>query len=304
MIIVNGILLKYYSNDKSIVLPDSVTAILGSTFKKNIESIHGEKVRKIYGKLELDNLKKLYLPNLDSADSIDCPNLIKLTVNENFHCKKPIITPAAIGTFNRVATYSNEPRELLEYINKMYNLSIYRKNSNVIYINNGEIKYTYGDDNNIINSVIYLIKLLNMIPNNIREIIENSGYKIFITNTYFKDENSFLAGITYNRLKLCVLSEMSLLELIHEFGHIYDSVMDVSSSDEFIEMYKLEKNRITSNNSQNNISLSHIRSSNREFFAESFKKYIIDKDEFYKECPLTKSFLDIEFNKSDKVKKK
>ena len=301
MIVANNCLLKCSSNDKSLILPDSITSVFGSAFDKNVESIYGENISKIFGKLSLDDLKVLYLPNLIGASMIDCPNLIEFIVNEDFHSNKPNINPLVIGTKDVIATYSHKSRELFEYISKMYNLNVYSKNSNVIYFNNGKIEFTYGDDSNIINSIIYLIKLLNMIPDNIRKIIDNSGYKIFITNNYFRTENEFLAGITYNKLKLCIVSEMNELELLHELGHIYDSVKNISATDEFNDIYNNEKDKITC---YNNISLKHIRSSSREFFAESFKKIIVNKEAFFEECPLTKSFLDNEFSKYDKVKRK
>lgn len=301
MIIANNCLLKCYSKDKLLIVPNSVTRILGTAFNNDLEYLYGENIHKIYGKLKLDNLKKIYLPNLTNEPVIDCPNLIEFIVNEDFHSNKFNIKPVVIGTKDVIATYSYKARELLEYISKMYNLNVYRDNSNVIYVSNGKIEFTYGDDSNIINSIIYLIKLLNMIPDNIRKIIDNSGYKIFITNNYFRTENEFLAGITYNKLKLCIVSEMNELELLHELGHIYDSVLNISANPEFNYIYFNEKNKITNSN---NISLSHIKSSSREFFAESFKKYIINKEEFFEECPLTKSFLDNEFSKHDKVKRK
>ena len=59
-------------------------------------------------------------------------------------------------------------------------------------------------------------------------------------------------------------------------------------------LYRKEKGLL---GKRNNVSFEHINSSNREFFAESFKRYILNKEEFYSECPLTKDFLDEVFSK-------
>ena len=300
MIIIDGTLIKCDKTEKRMILPDSVKYVLSTAFSKDVEYIYGENVEKIIGTFEYEKLRGLHFPKLKTANKIKCPNLKEFTMSNEFKCKGISKTPSKINIEEESYHHSYYAEEMLKYIDGLYNKGVYRNGANVIYLHKKGKSFTCHDTS-LINSITYLNKLLSMIPNNIRETIFESNYNIFITNTYFRSENDFIAGVSFHRLKLCVVSEMNLLELLHEFGHIYDNLLQISSSLEFLEIYRKEKGLL---GKRDNVSFEHINSSNREFFAESFKRYILNKEEFYNECPLTKDFLDEVFSKEAKTKKK
>lgn len=73
---------------------------------------------------------------------------------------------------------------------------------------------------------------------------------------------------------------------IHEIGHFVDRENGyISDSSEFMKIYKSEKNRFAGDNK------AYAVSNNKEFFAEVFKEYSMNRSSLKKHCPKSYNFM-------------
>ena len=285
----NGILIKNASNKQEITLNDDINCIFGNAFNDNVEIIHGSNVVKIHGTFKNKNLRVLDLPKLKYSYKLDLPKLDKLVISDSFKAKNINTYPNIIVINNNKYEYSNDLNALFKQLDTQYKLNCYKENTNIIYMNNGEIKYSFGNKD-IVSEIVNLNKVLSIVPKEIMEEISN--YKIFITDIYLFQDNIYIPGITYSDIKTAIICMSGMFEIIHEIGHMYDDNKNISDSEEFDIIYNEEKSKIYSLNKTSNVVFEHITSSKKEFFAEIFKNYIVNKDNLELECPLTKVFLD------------
>lgn len=160
------------------------------------------------------------------------------------------------------------------------------KTINSILSNQDTLNVNYKDyiktDGNIKASRIdYVNKILNVIPKNILTTYFNEGGVVVITDkdiatTYFGNTDlGRIAGL-YNSSKKIVYISNNVSDidgsLIHEFGHVLDSLTGWGSmQEEFKSIYAKEKDtfKVYSHDE-------HYKSNEREFFAEVFQESILN----------------------------
>ena len=293
--VINGLLVKCDSNDKVIYLPDNVKYLYGNIFSDNVECIIGNNLEKVYN-FNNSNIRILSCNNLKKITNSSLTNLEKIELNNSVISKNNNILPSSIKINDNTYNYSNCEKELKK-ISNLYNLNYCSENSNIIYLNNNKKEYNFGNKD-IINYITKVDKVISLIPKKIMDII--SEYKIFIIDIYMFLDKYYIPGITYNNIKTSIICHSGVFELIHEIGHMVDYELNCSNTIEFEEIYNMEKDKIYTLDKNSNVVINHIKSSKEEFFAEIFKKYIINKEMLENECIMSKKYLDEIF--CDKIK--
>lgn len=121
-----------------------------------------------------------------------------------------------------------------------------------------------------------------MIPLNVRENFQLSGWVITITDTRLED--TWYAGTS---LSICAASALDLKEVrledskngtnavIHEVGHFVDWKLKIASNEEWLRIYGEEGGNISS----------YASTSPSEGFTEAFELSFKDTKKFKKRCP-------------------
>jgi len=146
-------------------------------------------------------------------------------------------------------------------------------------------------------------KALNNVPQSLVLLFYKNGGMVNVTNeeyestyTYENDVIKFsVAGFYQHKndeeYSISIMIDLSNIQggtVEHEFGHYLDYLFDVISEKEFfnsiyLEEYKSFKSHIESSNYYDN---------NKEYFAESFSKYLTEPKELKKHCPKTYNFFE------------
>lgn len=117
---------------------------------------------------------------------------------------------------------------------------------------------------------------MNKIPVDILSKLSEDGFVIGFTDTLDVE-----GRIDYNNRIITIKNRKSLL---HEIGHYVDFKCNrISDTDNFIKIYNQEKYNTYEN--EYNIS------SNREYFAESFKNYILYENKVKHKTPKTYEYI-------------
>ena len=162
-----------------------------------------------------------------------------------------------------------------------------------------EIKYKdyIVEEGTIDESIIqYLDSKLQLIPENLVLKYFKHGGKILLTdkdisNTYYKDYNfGSVIGIHDARKNIVYISNSKYAidnALIHEFGHVLDSLTDWSSmKGAFSDIFYTEKDTFEVYSVDN-----HYKTNEREFFAEVFQQFILEPDSCKSSAPQSYDFI-------------
>lgn len=116
---------------------------------------------------------------------------------------------------------------------------------------------------------------ISLIPSEVLKELSKDGYIIGFT-----DVLEVNGKISYNNKIIYIKNRKSLL---HEIGHYVDYKCDVISlSDNFIEVYRREKNNILD---------PAYNKSSKEYFAEMYKQYILYENRVKRLSPETYSYI-------------
>ena len=155
-----------------------------------------------------------------------------------------------------------------------------------------------GVDGSASDSLVeYASKYFLAIPYNIRNHYINNGWNVLLTNKDIKD--TYYNGQVEGRVSGLIKFDTKITyiyasrydvrnSLIHEFGHYLDWCCSwVSRSEEFLDIYNLEKGNLVDlwSDDGHDISIEY------EYFAESFSRYVLYGDKFIEECPMTYEFI-------------
>lgn len=146
-------------------------------------------------------------------------------------------------------------------------------------------------------TVEYLNSKLKLIPEKlVLKYFEQNG-KILLTdkdisNTYYKEYNfGNVIGIHDAKKNIVYISNSEHAidnALIHEFGHVLDSLTSWESmSTTFINIFNSEKDTLDVYSVDN-----HYKKNEREFFAEAFQQYILDSEGCKSSAPLSYDFIE------------
>jgi len=132
-----------------------------------------------------------------------------------------------------------------------------------------------------------------LVPENIRHHFENSGWGIFITKEDLGNRfgyNSSVRGITCYSLSQIWIEDRdsAMTSVVHEMGHYLDYQLGwVSISPEFVEIWQQESGNfyLVENTHRNNTSTA------MEYFAESFKAFVLKPELLQVHCPRTYGYL-------------
>lgn len=298
-IIDNGKLIKYTGKNKVVEIPSIVEIIGEEAFLGNsyIEEIYGPSVVEIEEKAfdGCSNLRKISFPNLSFMDSIIISDSLKeLELGyDSYNCLiDSKIECVRIGDSHYVSS-----KDLLKNLSCILKHSHVRpedKNPNVILKSHDICKFKLcGDASDLLDGIVTMEDLLLDVPEVIKNIVYDYGYKIYLIDSELIYLNEPIAGFTYYPGKLIVVDqEHTQTALIHEIGHSLDDVMKLSMRNDFLKLYSLEKENINKYNDFKILdgTLEHFKSSPYEFFAESFQSTILFEDSFSKECPKTHEY--------------
>ena len=145
-------------------------------------------------------------------------------------------------------------------------------------------------------------ELMGMVPERIRERLAARGWKMYLVPDVHKRitgasveqvyGGAYYAGVTYEEWKIIYLDDYYLWEdpkvMIHEIGHAVDTESgSISTSDTFRDIYAAEAGLFASVFQTNE----HNVSSSKEYFAETFSRYILEPEKLEEICPVTYQFL-------------
>ena len=151
------------------------------------------------------------------------------------------------------------------------------------------------------NTLSYLKNKLALVPNNILDAFFNQGGTILLTDkniakTYYNDYNiGKIIGLHDANKNVVYVSNTKYaidFALIHEFGHVLDSLTNWNSmKDEFKDIYNTEKDTLEVYSIDG-----HYKTNEREFFAEIFQESIINSDSCKKTAPRAFEFVTNKIN--------
>lgn len=217
------------------------------------------------------NSKKRYLIILDSL-------LIALLVFASFNIYKykfNIIEGVSFNNISNIDTSSNQ--------NKLDNKGSLSTSSE-----SDEVPILYSDyintEGNVSDDLVsYLDLKLQCIPENLLLDYFNQGGTILITDkdiskTYYSDYDfGNIIGLHDARKNIVFISNSKYAidnALIHEFGHVLDSLSNWDSMNKhFLNIFNEEKDSFKVKSVDN-----HYKLNEREFFAEVFQEYILNPD--------------------------
>ena len=169
-----------------------------------------------------------------------------------------------------------------------------------------EVPLSYLDyiktEGNISKDLIsYLDLKLSCIPENLLSSYFNLGGIILITDkdiskTYYSEYNfGNIIGLHDARRNIIYMSNSEYAidsALIHEFGHVLDSLSDWDSmNQDFLKIFNQEKDSFEVESYDN-----HYKSNEREFFAEVFQEYILHPAICKSSAPNAFNFVDKKIN--------
>ena len=153
------------------------------------------------------------------------------------------------------------------------------KNDNKLYRNFVE------KDGNVDDEIVaYANEYIEKIPLNIRQKFVDNGWKIYVTDKnlsklFCNNVYNSIAGVTLYDEKIIYIEDRKnavKLGTVHEIGHAIDEMLNtISYSQEFEELYNLEKNNFIE---KNNINTDYARQNDSEYFAELFQQTILYPD--------------------------
>lgn len=291
-------LFYYFGNDEELIIPIDVYSIYNGAFRYNdkIRYVKGESINEIsyYAFRDNKNLEKIQFPKATRIGNLlNVPNLKEVILGTNinsFYLEDPLTDFKTIivdDESSRECTIqhnSNIPIFFLELGD--YNGAIARIKGNTI---GYEFKNKISDH---FNEVLIFQKLYFKLPLCIRKIIEDLKY------TFYLIDDLPYAGEAVSSTKVIKLDfECVTHVLYHEIGHAIDFYLNnISKTDEFKNIYNIEKNMMYSNLSTRQSYImsnhkKHILSSSIEFFAECFSRYFNDTKSFYEECPSAYNYI-------------
>lgn len=145
--------------------------------------------------------------------------------------------------------------------------------------------------------ISYLDLKLQCIPENILSLYFNQGGSILLTDkdiskTYYSDYDfGNIIGLHDARKNIVFISNSKYAidnALIHEFGHVLDSISGWDSMNEyFLNVFNQEKDSFKVKSVDN-----HYKLNEREFFAEVFQEYILNPDTCKSSAPKAFEFVD------------
>lgn len=151
------------------------------------------------------------------------------------------------------------------------------------------------------NIILYLKNKLNLIPDNILSAYFNNGGTILLTSkniskTYYSEHDfGKIVGLHDATKNIVYISNSEYAidyALIHEFGHVLDSLTDWDSmKDDFKNIFNIEKDTLEVYSIDG-----HYKSNEREFFAEVFQEYIINPETCKNSAPKAFKFIENKIN--------
>lgn len=211
-----------------------------------------------------------------------CIIVILLSSISIYHKKSNHITESDYEQIHQLASMTNNNEEI-EGI---------EEESKVI-----SYKYAIETEGNIDEELIsYLDTKLQLLPQSLLEGYFNNDGKILITDkniskTYYKEYNfGNIIGLHDARKNIIYMSNSKYAvdnALIHEFGHVLDSLCKWDSmNNEFTEIYNTEKDTFKVKSVDG-----HYKTNQREFFAEVFQEYILRSDICKSSAPRASEFI-------------
>lgn len=312
-IIDNDKLIKYTGKNKVVEIPSIVETIGEKAFLGNpyVEEIYGPSVVEIENNVFDDclNLRKISFPNLSWMDSIIISDSLKeLELGcDSYNCLiEANIESIRIGNAHYISS-----KDLLKNLNSILKCIhvTTEDNPNVVLKSSNASKFKLcGDASDLLDGIVTMEDLLLDVPSAIKNVIFDSGYKIYLVDSeliYLNEQP--IAGVTYYPGRTIIVDQENASNaLIHEIGHSLDDIMCLSMEDDFLRLYTLEKDNINkyANFKIQESTLEHFKSSPYEYFAESFQSTILFEDIFSKECPKTCDYFNRLFDDIDSGKKK
>lgn len=228
--------------------------------------------------------------------------LICIGINKNFN-KLLSANSKAINSYNNTKTDTNSDKNQAVDVQNNNKDNYSQQDVSSVY---EEVKIKYKDyiveegtiDENIIQ---YLDSKLQLIPENLVLKYFEQGGRILITdkdisNTYYKDYNfGRVIGMHDARKNIVYISNSEYAidnALIHEFGHVLDSLTDWSSmKGTFSDIFYTEKDTFEVYSVDN-----HYKTNEREFFAEVFQQFILEPDSCKSSAPQSYEFIKNKLN--------
>lgn len=223
--------------------------------------------------------------------------LICIGINKNFN---KLLSPNSkdINSYNDSKTNANSDKNQAINAQNNNNDTSTQQDVSSVY---EEVEIKYKDyiieegeiDENIVQ---YLDSKLQLIPENLVLKYFEQGGRILITdkdisNTYYKDYNfGNVIGIHDARKNIVYISDSEYAidnALIHEFGHVLDSLTNWGSMKEtFSDIFYTEKDTFEVYSVDN-----HYKTNEREFFAEVFQQFILEPDSCKSSAPQSYNFI-------------
>lgn len=163
-----------------------------------------------------------------------------------------------------------------------------------------QVGFVYGRDNTSKAMITKAVNLINNLPYNVLNKLNNSGLKVYITGgsaeqAYNEMTGNVIGGITgifyyTGNVKNIIVEDAYISTVLyHEIGHaidyIYGNGSFISDRAGFKEVYEEEKNNLFSINSVD-------ASSSKEYFAECFNLYMQDIDRLKLYAPKTLEYIE------------
>lgn len=186
-----------------------------------------------------------------------------------------------------------------EYITEKRVLNIYN-NSAISDINKYD-EYIKVEGKNIDDKLIETLKInISIVPHSITDKFfkENNG-KIILTSKNIKDEyykqdiNSELTGLYNSKNKIIYIASNRYAindATIHEFGHVLDSLTgwtSIENKDIVANIYNEEIDTFETHSTDE-----YYKSNEREFLAQAFLEYILNKERLEENSPKTYKYIE------------
>lgn len=217
--------------------------------------------------------------------------LIALLVIASFDIYKPksdIIDEVNSSSINNINTTNNQ-----NTLDNEGSLDTSSVSDEVAILYSDYIKTEGNIDNDLIS---YLDLKLQCIPEKLLSSYFNQGGTILLTDkdiskTYYSDYNfGNTIGIHDARKNIIFISNSKYAidnALIHEFGHVLDSLSNWDSMEKyFLNVFEKEKDSFKVKSVDN-----HYKLNEREFFAEVFQEYILNPDTCESSAPQAFEFV-------------
>lgn len=304
----DNILLKYNGNDKTVFIPDNVEIIFPNAFLDcdKVEKIIGNNVKSFYCNSKFiapNNLKELHLPNFQEDFNLEDKNKLNLLIiNTNAKINDKIILNSNLKleliTEKESSTYKNDKSLFTDLFESEDDIDELNNNFFAVYIDKDKKVFaTKKEINSFLLLVLCLIeRWLYFLPQELKDIVFNSGYSFCIINDRLIANGKNVGGIIIEETKQILIDSNQIIYcFLHEFAHAVDIELKISSTLEFIELFELEKNKIYSetafSRSLNSDFIEPFKKDPSEFFAECFNRCYGNDNSILQECPETCEYI-------------